>query len=248
MIECKELSRVYGERLALAPATLTIRPGEICGLLGANGAGKSTTLKMLAGLIRPTSGQALICGHDVATAPLEAKARIGYVPESPAVYSALTAVEYLDLVGDLHELAPAVLDERREQFIERFALGAFAHQQLATLSKGNRQKVVIAAALLSDPEVLLFDEVLDGLDTHMARAVKELLRTLAARGRTVLFSSHVMEVVERMCDRVVIIHEGRIVLDGKTSEVVAQRGGSLEAVFDALTARGAAVELAAALE
>lgn len=249
MIELRDLTRSYGERVALQPTTLAIQPGEICGLLGANGAGKSTTLKLLAGLIQPTAGAASIAGHDVVTAPLQAKAALGYVPESPAVYAALTAIEYLDLVGDLHELDSAMLDERRDQFIARFALAELAHQPLATLSKGNRQKVVIAAALLHDPQVLLFDEVLDGLDTHMARAVKDLLRTLAARNRTILFSSHVMEVVERMCDRVVILHEGRVVLDARTSELLTARGAnaSLESIFESLTARGDAIELAAAL-
>lgn len=235
MIELVGLARRFGAVEALAPTTLTVPAGQVCALLGPNGAGKSTTLRMLSGLLEPSAGSVRICGHDLREDPLAAKARIGYVPETPALYSVLTVQEHLTLVGDLREVPLDVLEERMERYVELFDLRDALKRRLDSLSKGTRQKVVIAGALLADPEVLLLDEALDGLDTRMARIVRDLVADLAGRGRAVLFSSHVMEIVERTCDRVIIISRGRVVLDGPTSQLVA-RGASLEELFVEMTA------------
>ena len=236
MIVTERLCKRYGTTEALIDLDLEIQPGEILGFLGPNGAGKSTTVKILTGLIRPTSGRALVAGFDVVASPIEVKKRIGYVPETPALYDSLTADEYLEFVGCLHHLDPLLSRGRRSELLELFGLAGEANGRLSTFSKGMRQKVVLAAALIHKPDVLILDEPLDGLDANTAMIVKELLKKMAAQGKTVLFSSHILEVVERMCTRIVIIQEGRQVAEGTASEIVARTGaGSLEEAFSRLT-------------
>ncbi|HET9234327.1 MAG TPA: ABC transporter ATP-binding protein [Candidatus Eisenbacteria bacterium] len=236
MIHTERLSKKYGEVQALADLDLQVQQGEILGFLGPNGAGKSTTVKILTGLIRPTSGRAVVAGFDVVQNPIEVKKRIGYVPETPALYDSLTAEEFLEFVGCLHHLEPALSRNRRSELLELFGLAGEANVRLSTYSKGMRQKVVLAAALIHKPDVLILDEPLDGLDANSAMIVKELLRKMAAQGKTVLFSSHILEVVERMCTRIVIIQHGREVAGGTSAEIVARTGSSsLEEAFSRLT-------------
>jgi ABC-2 type transport system ATP-binding protein len=236
MILTERLTKHYGETQALQDLDLRVEPGEILGFLGPNGAGKSTTVKILTGLIRPTSGWAQVAGFDVVEEPLEVKKRIGYVPETPALYDSLTADEYLELVSCLHHLEPGMARVRRAELLDLFGLGEVAGGRLAAFSKGMRQKVVLAAALIPNPDVLILDEPLDGLDANTAMIVKELLKKLAAQGKTVLFSSHILEVVERMCTRIVIIQSGREVTSGTSAEIVARSGvSSLEEAFSKLT-------------
>jgi ABC-2 type transport system ATP-binding protein len=236
MIRTEHLSRSYGSKQALDDLNLSVEPGEILGFLGPNGAGKSTTVKILTGLIRPSSGQALVAGFDVVTQPLEVKRRIGYVPETAALYEALTAAEYLELVACLHHLEPKTAAARRNELLDLFGLGDAQNQRMTEYSKGMRQKVVIVAALLHRPDVLFLDEPFDGLDANAAAVAKELLKRLASQGRTILFCSHILEVVERVCSRIVIINEGRQVAEGSPAGIRQSAGAqSLEEAFSRLT-------------
>jgi ABC-2 type transport system ATP-binding protein len=236
MIVTEALCRSYDSKQALIDLDLRVEPGEILGFLGPNGAGKSTTVRILTGLIRPTSGRALVAGYDVVEQPLEVKKRIGYVPEAGTLYDALTASEYLELIACLHHMDAKTAATRRAELLELFGLGEVRDQRMTEFSKGMRQKVVIAAALLHRPEVLFLDEPLDGLDANTAAVVKELLKKLADQGRTILFCSHILEVVERVCSRIVIINEGRKIAAG-TAETLRRDAGveTLEAAFSHLT-------------
>src|ERR1044071_7957220 len=176
MIETSQLSRSHGDKPALIDLTMTVEPGEIVGFLGPNGAGKSTTVRIHTGLIRPSSGRARVAGFDVVEQALEVEKRIGYVPEAAALYETLSAAEYLELVGCLHHLDRRTAATRRQELLELFGLGLAQHQRLSEYSKGMRQKVLIAAALLHGPEVLVLDEPLDGLDANAAAVMKELLK------------------------------------------------------------------------
>ena len=236
MILTEHLSKNYDGKAALVDLNLRVEPGEILGFLGPNGAGKSTTVKILTGLIRPGSGRALVAGFDVVEQPLEVKKRIGYVPETPALYDALTATEYLELIGCLHHLDPRAVATRRQELLELFGLDQVASQQLREFSKGMRQKIVLAAALIHRPDVLILDEPLDGLDANTAMVVKELLKKLASQGKTILFSSHILEVVERVCSRILIINHGRHITSGTSAEIRAAAGAAtLEEAFSRLT-------------
>jgi len=236
MIRTEALSKTYGDVNALIDLDLQVEPGEILGFLGPNGAGKSTTVKILTGLIRPTSGRALVSGFDVVESPLEVKKRIGYVPETPALYDSLTADEYLEFVACLHHLDAGTGAARRSELLELFGLTEDAGGRLATFSKGMRQKVVLSSALIHNPDVLILDEPLDGLDANTALIVKELLKKMAGQGKTILFSSHILEVVERMCTRIVVISAGRKVASGTADEIRAEtQTVSLEAAFTRLT-------------
>ena len=230
------LTQYDDKKNALQALSLRVEPGEILGFLGPNGAGKSTTVKILTGMILPTSGRATVAGFDVVAQPLEVKKRIGYIPETAALYDGLTAAEYLELVACLHHLDPRTAAARREELLSLFGLAGSQHDRLSEFSKGMRQKVVIAAGLLHRPEVLFLDEPLDGLDANAAAVVKELLKKLASQGRTILFCSHILEVVERICTRIVIINGGRQIASGTAEQIRADTGTStLEDAFSRLT-------------
>jgi len=236
MIETDNLRREYGGRVALHGLTLRVAAGEILGFLGPNGAGKSTTVKILTGMIKPDSGSARVAGYDVVKDALEVKRRIGYVPESAALYESLTAREYLELIASLYHLPAGTTPARVEEMLARFDLSPAIDQRLSEFSKGMKQKVLIASALMHRPEVLFLDEPLTGLDANAALVVKELMRGLAAQGRTIFFCSHVLEVVERICTRIVIIDQGRVIADGTAAAIAADTGAStLEQAFVTLT-------------
>jgi ABC-2 type transport system ATP-binding protein len=236
MIVTDNLWRAYGDRVVLHGLTLDVAAGEILGFLGPNGAGKSTTVKILTGMIKPDGGRASVAGFDVVREPLQVKQRIGYVPESAALYESLSAREYLDLIASLHHLPRESTAHRIEELLDRFELSNAIDQRLSEFSKGMKQKVLIASALMHRPDVLFLDEPLTGLDANAALVVKELIRGLAAQGRTIFFCSHVLEVVERVCTRIVIINEGKIIAAGTAPEIAAAAGVStLEQAFVALT-------------
>jgi ABC-2 type transport system ATP-binding protein len=236
MIEVSDLRIHYGSVEAVRGVSFRVPAGQICGYLGPNGAGKSSTVRALVGIQPPTSGELRICGFDLQSQRLEAQRALGYVPDNAAAYSLLTGREYLTLVADLYEIPEAVAAERREELLRRFDLLDVAARAIATFSKGQRQKLVLAAALLHEPRVLILDEPLSGLDALAIRSVKELIRDLAKSGCTILFCSHLLEVVERLCDRVIVLNGGRIVADAPTAELVAlSKDQSLESVFLALT-------------
>ena len=238
MIRLQELTKNFGSQVAVDSLTLEIPAGQIVGFLGPNGAGKSTTLKMLTGMIEPTSGSASVCGFDIGRDPIEVKRRIGFVPESGAVFESLTGLEYLEMVGALYGIAQEAARERILQFIAFFDLSfeTLSEKLLGAYSKGMRRKVVITAALLHNPMVVFFDEPLDGLDANAAVGFKALIQKLAQEGKTIVYSSHILDVVERVCDRVIIINKGKLVVDGTPQALVASHSsGTLERLFTELT-------------
>lgn len=236
MIRLKNLTKRFGGFEAVSGIDLEIPDGQLVGLLGPNGAGKSTTLKMLTGMLTPSAGVAEIGGHDVALDPLAVKRIIGYVPETGALFETLTAREYLELVAALHSIPEGEVAERIDRFLTFFELAAVRSQPLSTFSKGMRQKVVITAALLHNPQVVFFDEPLNGLDANAALLFKTLVTSLARDGKTVVWCSHILDVVERICERVVIVHKGRIVEDGTVPAILERsKATSLEQAFNQLT-------------
>ncbi len=238
MIVVQELTKVFGSQVAVDHLSFEIPAGKIVGFLGPNGAGKSTTLKMLTGMLQPTSGQATICGLDLQKDTLEVKRNIGFVPESGAVFESLTGLEYLEMVAALYGIPKSAALERIRQFITFFDLSfeTLTDKLLGAYSKGMRRKVVITSALLHNPPVVFFDEPLDGLDANAAVGFKALIQTLAREGKTIVYSSHILDVVERVCDRVIIIDKGKLLVDGKPDQLVAERNaGTLEKLFTQLT-------------
>ena len=238
MISLHQLTKRFGSQTAVDSLSFEIPGGQIVGFLGPNGAGKSTTLKMLTGMIEPTEGTATICGLDLRRDTLEVKRIIGFVPESGAVFESLTGLEYLEMVAALYASPPEAARERIRQFIAFFDLSfeTLTDKLLGAYSKGMRRKVVITAALLHNPPVVFFDEPLDGLDANAAVGFKALIQTLAREGKTIVYSSHILDVVERVCDRVIIIDKGRLIVDGKPDELVASHhAGTLERLFTQLT-------------
>jgi ABC-2 type transport system ATP-binding protein len=238
MVELDRLSKSFGAQKAVDGLTFEVPAGQIVGFLGPNGAGKTTTLKMLTGMLEPTSGTARVCGFDLRESPIDVKRRIGFVPESGAVFESLTGLEYLEMVAALYGISQAAARDRIQQFIAFFDLSfeTLTEKLLGAYSKGMRRKVVITAALLHNPPVVFFDEPLDGLDANAAVGFKTLIQTLAREGKTVIYSSHILDVVERVCHRVLIIDKGKLLLDGKPDELVAtHNSGTLERLFTQLT-------------
>ena len=239
MIRLHQLSKSYGSQPAVRGIDLEIPTGQLVGLLGPNGAGKSTTIKMLTGMLAPTSGSAEVEGFDVDRDPLDVKKVVGYVPESGALFDALTALEYLRFVASLYLIPEDEAEVRIARFARFFDLDGdtLTGKPLSAYSKGMRQKVVITSALLHNPKVVFFDEPLNGLDANAALSFKTLITSLARDGKTIVYCSHILDVVERVCERVVIIHEGRIVADGTVAELRERSGApTLEAAFNRLTA------------
>ncbi len=239
IIQAVDLRMAFGSKVALRGLDLEVPRGQIVGYIGPNGAGKTTTVKILCGMLPSYGGSASVCGFDVATQALEVKQRIGYVPESAALYDLLTPLEYLDFVGRLHGLARAEVDRRARTLLGLFDLSAELDHQIATFSKGMRQKVLIVAGLIHNPDVIFMDEPLSGLDANSALLVKEILTRLAALGRTVFYCSHVMDVVERVCHRIVILNDGGVIADGTFEQLQAMnKATSLERIFTDLTSSG----------
>jgi len=222
----------YSGRPVLRDVSFSIGPGEIVAYLGANGAGKTTTMKVVTGLVAPDFGRVLFGGRDVTEDPLGYRRRLGYVPETAEVYPFLSGREYIVLAGRLRALPEASLQRRVDELLELLGLENHRHQALDSYSKGMRQKVLIGTALLHDPEVLILDEPLSGLDVTSVLVMKALLRALAARGRTILYSTHHLEVAERLCERVLILHDGRVVADDSVANLrELRRQPSLEEIF-----------------
>jgi ABC-2 type transport system ATP-binding protein len=241
MIVVDKLTKRFGTQVAVDALSFQVPAGQIVGFLGPNGAGKSTTLKMLTGMVEPSGGAASICGFDLSSQPLEVKRRVGFVPESGAVFESLTGLEYLEMVAALYAIPAGAALARIRQFIAFFDLSfeTLTDKLLGAYSKGMRRKVVITAALLHNPPVVFFDEPLDGLDANAAVGFKALIQTLAREGKTIVYSSHILDVVERVCDRVIIIDKGRLLLDGRPDELVASHNsGTLERLFTQLTGGG----------
>jgi ABC-2 type transport system ATP-binding protein len=249
LIELNQLTRRYGATLAVDNLTLELRPGEIFGFLGPNGAGKTTTFKMAVGLLRPDSGSVKICGFDIKQEERQAKACIGFVADDPFLYEKLNAEEFLELVCALWNVSRMDGEKRAERLLRLFDLYNVRADLIDTYSKGMKRKIALAAALIHDPKVLILDEPTDGLDPAAARMVRDLLRELADRGKTVFLSTHILEIAERFCDRVGIIDQGRLVAIGSVDELlVRRREESLEDLFLKLVGGDKQDEISAYLE
>jgi ABC-2 type transport system ATP-binding protein len=236
MIETACLTKLYGSKVALDSLSFRVEPGTIFGFLGPNGAGKSTTVKVLTGLLRPTRGKAQVAGFDVVEQPLDVKSRLGYVPETGALYESLSPAEYLELVACLHHLDARTAKTRMDELLDLFGILDVKHQRMTEFSKGMKQKVLVSAALIHKPDVLFLDEPLNGLDANAAMIFKELLKKLAAQGKMVLFCSHILEVVERICTRILIINEGKAIIEGTAKDICDSTGSdTLEQAFAHLT-------------
>jgi ABC-2 type transport system ATP-binding protein len=248
MIEAAGLQKSYGDMLAVKGVDLLVRPGEIFGFLGPNGAGKTTTIKMLIGLLRPTAGAARIGGHDIQREPIAAKSLIGYVPDQPYLPEKLTAREFLEFIAGLYQLDRTLARRRGEELLKLFDLSDRADDLVGGYSHGMRQKTALASALLHNPKAFFLDEPTVGLDPRSARLIKDILREVSERGTAVFMSTHILEIAERMCDRVAIISGGQVVATGTMDELRAGRTGeSLEDIFLELTGGAEEAELADAL-
>jgi ABC-2 type transport system ATP-binding protein len=228
-LSIRGLVRRYGRLTAVDGLDLEVRPGEILGFLGPNGAGKTTTLRCASGLLRAHAGSIAVAGFALADDTPAARAALGYVPDRPFLYPRLTGHEFLELIAALYDVPPAEARARGDALLTRLGLGEAGGDLIETYSLGMRQKVAVAAALVHDPPLLLMDEPLSGLDPQGSRALKDLLRERADRGHGVLVSTHLLDVAERLCDRVAIIHRGRLRASGTLAEL---RGGASEATLE----------------
>ncbi|MDE2491839.1 MAG: ABC transporter ATP-binding protein [Elusimicrobia bacterium] len=238
MIELEGLTKRFGTHAAVDGLTLTVAPGEIFGFLGPNGAGKTTTVKMITGLLKPTAGTVRVAGFDVASRTLEAKRAMGLVPDEPFVYPKLTGTEYLRFIGELYGVALPDMRRRIPELLELFELTPRGGELVESYSHGMRQKLVLAGILLHEPKVLVLDEPMVGLDPKSGRLVKDIFKRLAARGTTIFMCTHVLEIAEKLCDRLGIMIEGRLVACGTVAELrerAQTTGSDLEGIFLSLT-------------
>jgi ABC-2 type transport system ATP-binding protein len=248
MLEVRDVTKRYGGTAAVSRLNFSVHPGEVLGYLGPNGSGKSTTVKMIVGLTAPTTGQILLDGVDIQEQPLISKAQIGYVPEEAHVYTYLTGPEYLRLTGRLRGIKSSVLEEKIDRLLRLFRLDAVYHVPLASFSKGMRQKVLISSALLHNPRLVVLDEPTSGLDVSAALVLRAVVRALAAEGRIVLYSSHELDVIEKISTRVIILRSGKIVADDSVKHLrELMRLPSLEDVFAQLAVREDVDALASSL-
>ena len=232
MLELRDVSKSYRSIPAVENVSFTLGEGEVLGYLGPNGSGKSTTVKMVIGLIEPTKGKIFFEGRDIHEDIAAYRAQLGYVPEEAQVYTHLSGLEYLQLVGRLRGMAEALIERKARDILGLLGLRAAEFAPISSYSKGMKQRVLIAAAILHDPKLIVFDEPLSGLDAVSARMFKDLLSLLAKEGKAILYISHVMEIVERVCDRVIVLTKGRVVADAAPAELTKlMKLATLESVF-----------------
>ncbi len=251
LIETRNLIKCYGDKVAVDNVSFDVFGGEVFGFLGPNGAGKTTTIKMIVGLLQPTSGNIKVAGYDVQTQSLRAKASSGYVPDTPNLYAKLTGRELLRFVSDLYNLERNQVTRRIDELLRMFDLAAAADDTVDSYSHGMQQKTSLAAALMHDPKVLVLDEPTVGLDPKSARLIKDILRQLADRGAAVMLSTHILEIAERMCDRIGIINKGQLIAVGTMDELrTLDKTGeaSLEDIFLSLTGGAEETEIAEVLK
>jgi ABC-2 type transport system ATP-binding protein len=238
-VSIEKIAKSYGNIWALNGVNTTIARGEIRGLLGANGSGKSTLMKILLGLIKPDNGRVTVEGIDPALTPIPVRQMAGYVPETPRLYDFLSGIEYLDFVADLYGLSTETKKQRIDEYLSAFELRNQGNDLLSGYSLGMRQKIAISAALIHKPQILIFDEALNGLDPKTAKIVKDTLVKLASTGVTVIFSTHVLEIAQAICQKITILEKGRVIAEGTMQELQAlARAGednSLENIFLSLT-------------
>lgn len=235
MLELRNLTKRFRGAAVVDGVSFSVRPGEITGYLGPNGSGKSTTVKILTGLLHPSSGQIFLNGEDVFADPIGFRQRLGYVPEEPNLYGYLTGLEYLQLAGGLRGMPTHRVNKRANDLLELLYLQDARWAPISNYSKGMKQRILIAAALLHDPEILIFDEAQSGLDIANSLLFRHLLHELAAGGKVILYISHVLELIEKVCEHVVVIYKGRIVADDSVSRLRdLMQLPSLEEIFTQL--------------
>jgi ABC-2 type transport system ATP-binding protein len=240
IISIKNLFKNYGTKQVLKGIDIEIYPGQVIGYIGPNGAGKSTTVKILCGLITDYEGQVYVKGMNLHDHLVEVKSNIGYVPELAELYDVLTPIEFLTMIGTLYNMGEDVAMERITKMLTAFGLAGNMNDRMETFSKGMRQKVLITSGLMHNPDIIILDEPLSGLDANSVIIVKELLNKLAKEGKTIFYCSHMMDVVEKVSDRIILINEGTIVADGTFDELKAKQGDtSLEKIFANLTVKDA---------
>ncbi|ADT83618.1 ABC transporter ATP-binding protein [Thermococcus barophilus] len=236
MIEVENLTKKFGDKIAVDGISFHVHDGEIYGLLGPNGSGKSTTMKILAGILKPTTGKVLVEGINVAKNPIEVKKIVGYVPETPILYESLTPSELFNFVGSIRGIPKDKLEERVNYFVKAFGIEEYLEQFIGTLSFGTQQKVSLITALLHDPKVLILDEAMNGLDPKSARILRELLLEFKNEGKSIVFSTHILSLAEVICDRIGVIYQGKIIAEGTIEELKEKaHEESLEDVFLKLT-------------
>ena len=239
MLEAVHLVKRFSGITVVDDVSFAVGPGEVVGYLGPNGSGKTTTTRLLTGLLEPSGGHVLFEGRRIDSDPVEFRRRLGYVPEEPHLYPFLSGREYLELVGRLRELPARLLDTKIAALLDLFGLGGAADQGIRSYSKGMKQRLLITAALLHDPDVLVFDEPDSGLDVTTMLVLRHLVHALAARGKAILYSSHVLDIVEKLCVRVLVLHQGRVVADGAVEDLRRMKASrSLEDVFGQLVRAG----------
>ena len=235
MLELRGVTKLFSGVPAVKDVSFIAQAGEVTGYLGPNGSGKSTTLKMITGLISPSQGEILFRGEPIDKDRIAYKQRLGYVPEEPQLYPHLTGAEYLEMVGQLRGMEEAEISRKTDGFLELLGLAADRYVAISSYSKGMRQKVLLATALLHNPDLILLDEPFSGLDVNSSLVLRKLIQDLAARGKVVLFSSHELETVERVCSRVVILHKGRVVANDSIVQLRSLMSlPTLEAIFSEL--------------
>jgi len=237
IIRIQNLNKFYGSKHVLKDISIDIFPGQVIGYIGPNGAGKSTTVKIICGLLSDFTGEVTVKGIDIRKNPVDVKALIGYVPEMAELYDVLTPNEFLSLMGALYKMPQDLITERTTRMMDAFGMAGNMDQRMDSFSKGMKQKVLITSGLMHNPEVIILDEPLSGLDANSVIIVKELISKLAQSGKTIFYSSHMMDVVEKVSDRIVLINEGKVVADGSFEELKQnQDKNSLEQIFAQLTA------------
>jgi ABC-2 type transport system ATP-binding protein len=242
MIRLENLTKRYGRLAAVDSLNIEVRPGEVFGFLGPNGAGKTTTIRVMMGILKPTSGRVIMGGHDIEKEPEKAKAITGFVPDRPAIYEKLTGMEFLNFVGKLHHMNGEQIERRIPEVLECFELAEWKDELVESYSHGMKQRLVLCASLIHEPKILVVDEPMVGIDPRGARTLKDLFLSLAKKGTTVFLSTHSIGVAEEVCERVGIIHKGKLIASGTMSELLqlAQvEEGKLESVFLELTRDGA---------
>jgi len=242
MITIRYLRKQYGDKIVLSNINLEVYPGQIIGYIGPNGAGKSTTVKILTGIIQDYDGDITVGGKNLRDNVLEIKKMIGYIPELAELYDQLTPREYLNFIGKLYHLPDATIDERSTKMLSSLGLLSNIDQRMESFSKGMKQKVLIASGLLHNPSIVILDEPLSGLDANAVIMIKELLQVLKQEGKTIFYCSHMMDVVEKVSDRIILIDKGNIIADGTIQELRQNSTDSLEQIFSKLTSGGNQVE------
>lgn len=236
MLKVERVSRSFGELKAVNDLSFEVTKGEIFALLGPNGAGKTTTIKMILSMLKPDAGEIIFDGKKVSAEDNSYKARIGYVPESCALYENLTGYEYLEFLGNLHHLPEEEIHQKADKLLESLDLGDSANKLIREYSKGMKQKILIISAMLHDPDVIILDEPFSGLDANAVSIFKEILRNQARQGKALIFCSHILEVVERLVDRILIVKDGKALASGTPDDIIKQTGHeSLDRAFNVLT-------------